>query len=82
MIEEKDKIINSLNNENKELIARVKLLENIVDKMNDYIYDNNLGHYRFYGNDYEYIDYEEYRNLKSIVIPETRYLVLVSDKDE
>ena len=36
------------------------------------------GHYRFYKNDYEYIDFEDYHNLKSIVIPETRYLVLES----
>lgn len=77
--EELEKIINSLDSRNRELQLRVNWLENLVDVMNDYISDNNLKHYRFYtenGNgDIEYIDFDEYKDLQVIVIPETRYIV-------
>lgn len=77
--EELEKIINSLSSENKELQLRVNWLENLADVMNDYISDNNLKHYKFYtenGNgDIEYINFDEYKDLQVIVIPETRYIV-------
>ena len=58
------------------------MLENICDKLNDFISDNNLRHKRFVTEDEKYINYDEYKKLQTIVIPETRYLILVEEDDK
>ena len=80
MIENKDIIIDSLSTQNEELKLRIIMLKNICDKLNDYISDNNLKHKRFITEDEKYINYDEYKKIQTIVIPETRYLILAEDE--
>lgn len=75
-------IIDSLHTQNTELKLRIIMLENICDKLNDFISDNNLRHKRFVTEDEKYINYDEYKKLQTIVIPETRYLILVEEDDK
>ena len=55
----KNSIIDSLYTQNTELKLRIKILENICDKLNDYISDNNLEHKRFITEE-ENISYYEF----------------------
>ena len=75
-------IIDSLVTQNTELKLKIIMLENICDKLNDYISDNNLRHKRFVTEDEKYLNYDEYKKLQTIVIPETRYLILVEEDDK
>ena len=80
--EDKDLIIDSLHTQNVELKLRIIMLESICDKLNDYISDNNLRHRRFVTEEENYINYDEYKQIQTIVIPETRYLILVEERSD
>ena len=77
----KEKIIESLSIENKQLKLQVEMLENIADKLNYYISDNNLKHKRFITENEDKIDYDEYKKLHVIVIPETRYIIVGEENE-
>lgn len=77
----KETIIDSLSAENKQLKLQVEMLENIADKLNDYISDNNLKHRRFITENKTKLDYDLYKKLHIIVIPETRYIIVGEENE-
>lgn len=81
MLENKDEIIDRLYTQNCELDLKIRMLETMCDKLNDYISDNNLRHKRFITENENYLVYDDYKKIQTIVIPETRYLILVEDDE-
>ena len=80
-----ERIINSLQLKNDELMLRVNLLKNICDRLQDYISDNNLNHTRveFKTLDDKYIeDLEKYNNLVVMTIPELKFVISNESKGE
>ena len=62
---------------------KIKILENICDKLEDFISDNNITHERPYITDIDNNEINSIKDYKEIVvlhIPETTFLIKGSDK--